>query len=268
MSYLPANESACTWWSGKQASQWPNYNDNPYRCFEQWVTNRSGQSGWSWWHKFVVDKVTETDLVGGSPDKVTSYGYNLNEGAASNRALVLWGYTTSVWPSPKKAMSAWKGYPSVTTTVGAAGSTQTVTKRIYYRGLDRDTGLDPGQEFFRQAWVVGDDSVQLVDHPALAGQVREELVYDGTNLLSKTFHTPSVLSTSAGGTLPAWQTPPERYAYLTGETSAQTLTKLADGSWRTTQTDTGFDTTPFLTFNLAREGKAGEKTEPEVRLVE
>jgi YD repeat-containing protein len=41
--------------------------------------------------------------------------------------------------------------------------------------------------------------------------------------------------------LPSWQTPPERYAYVTGETSTQTQTKLADGSWRTTQTDTTID---------------------------
>ncbi|HCT80495.1 MAG TPA: hypothetical protein DGG94_03860 [Micromonosporaceae bacterium] len=246
VSYLPTNEpgDACTWWAGKSQSQWPNYNHNASRCFMQWTTNRQAPPEWSWWHKFVVNKITETDLVGGSPPVETAYTYTM-DGASSNHPLVLWGYSSSVWASPNKAMSSWKGYPTVITTVGAAGGTQSKTKRVYYRGLDRDTGLDPGQEFWRQSSVVDSEGGSVTDHAALGGQVREEIVYDGASgpELSKTIHTPSVIATTAGGALPAWQTPPERYAYLTRNTSKKTYTKIADGSWRTTETVSTWNTT-------------------------
>lgn len=246
VSYLPANEPACTWWSGKAPSEWPNYNHNASRCFQQFVTKRDGSDpAWTWWHKFVVDKVTEKDRVGGSPDKVTSYSYTM-DGATSNHPLVLWGYSSSVWASPKKAMSSWKGYPTVITTIGAAGGTQSKTKRVYYRGLNRDTGLDlPGQEFFRTSNVVDSEGVSVLDHPALGGQVREVIVYDGATgpEISKTITTQSVIATTAGGTLPSWQTPPERYAYLTRETATKTWAKVADGTWRTTESLSGWDPT-------------------------
>ncbi|WP_203909570.1 FG-GAP-like repeat-containing protein [Rhizocola hellebori] len=230
VSYLPANESACTWWSGKLESQWPNYNDNPSRCFQQWVKNRSGVEGWSWWHKFVVDKITENDLVSDAPDVVTSYQYTM-DGATSNRPLVLWGYSNSVWASPKKAMSSWKGYPTLITTVGAPGQTQSVTRQLYYRGLDRDTGLNTGQEFFRTAAVVDSLGGSVVDHQALGGRLREEIVYDGPAEISKTIHTVSAWQT-AGGTLPTWQTPPERIAYMVRDQSAAEHTRLIiDKQW-------------------------------------
>ncbi len=240
VSYLSI-QPECTWWSGKLEAQWPNYNDNAYHCFQQWVTNRSGASAWSWWHKFVVDRVTEKDLVGGSPDVITSYTYAM-DGTTSNRALALWGYTTSVWASPKKAMSSWKGYPTVTTTVGAVGQSQSKTRRLYYRGLDRDTGLNTGQNFFRTSAVVDSLGASVVDHQALGGQVREEVVFDGANEISKSVSTQTVWQ-SAGGALPTWQTPPERISYLARTTSAKTLTKVSGGTWRTNETNSTFDTT-------------------------
>ncbi|HCU48634.1 MAG TPA: hypothetical protein DGG94_02190, partial [Micromonosporaceae bacterium] len=266
VSYLPTNEpgDACTWWSGKSQAQWPNYNDNASRCYMQWVTNRSGQTAWSWWHKFVVDKVTEKDLVGGSPDKVTSYQYTM-DGATSNRALVLWGYSGSVWASPKKAMSSWKGYPTVITTIGVAGGTQSKTKRVYYRGLDRDTGLDTGQEFFRTSNVVDSENVSVADHPALGGQVREIIAYDGASgpEISKTITTQSVIATTAGGALPNWQTPPERYAYLTRETATKTLTKIHDGSWRATESLSTWDTTYGTLSQLNNLGQTSPPLNPD-----
>lgn len=244
VSYLPTTEPACTWRPGKTEAEWPNFDHNASRCFQQWVTNRSGSSGWSWWHKFVVDKVTEKDLVGGSPDKVTSYSYSMDgAGSPSGHPLVLWGYSSSVWGTVKKAMSTWKGYPTVVTTVGQTGETQARTKRLYYRGLDRDTGLRlPGEEFFRRATITDSLGATVADHPTLAGQVREEIVYDGETEIAKTIHDPSVWQT-AGGALPTWQTPPERIAYMSREVTTKSLTRLLpSGAWRTTETVSTWDT--------------------------
>jgi RHS repeat-associated protein len=247
VSYLPRDEPACTWWSGKQQSEWPNYNHNASRCFQQFVTNRSGSSGWSWWHKFIVDKVTETDLVGGSPPVETSYSYSMEgAGSPSGHPLVLWSYSSNPWGTVKKSMSTWRGYPTVVTSIGPAGGVQTRTKRLYYRGLDRDTGLDAnqGEEFWRRATVTDSQGTTVDDHQAMAGRIREETLYNGPNeadAISRTIHN-FVSTSTAGGTLPTWQTPPERYAYQTRETSTKKLTKvIADGSWRVTEVASTYD---------------------------
>src|SRR5262249_44498182 len=146
--------------------------------------------------------------------------------------------------SPNKAMSAWKGYPTVITTVGSTSGSQSQTKRVYYRGLDRDTGLDPNQEFWRTSQVVDTEGVSVTDHQAFAGQVREEIVYTGVGgtELTKTIRTPTVIAASAGGALPAWQTPPERVAYIARTTDTKQYTKIADGSWRISETQSSYDT--------------------------
>ncbi|WP_203909803.1 FG-GAP-like repeat-containing protein [Rhizocola hellebori] len=262
VSYLPANEPACTWWSGKAQAEWPNYNHNASRCFMQFVTNRSGSSAWSWWHKFVVDKVTERDMVGGSPPVETSYQYLMDgAGSPSGHPLVLWSYSSNPWGSIKKAMNTWRGYPTVVTTTGPATGTQTKIKQLFYRGLDRDTGLDPNQNFFRRATITDSLGTTVDDHVALAGQVREEIAYDGSTEIAKTIHHWSVWQTAGGG-LPTWQTPPERVAYMAREASTKTLTKVVStGAWRTAEKVNTWDTTWGTLSQVDDKGDTGITTD-------
>ena len=114
---------------------------------------------------------------------------------------------------------------------------------FYYRGLDRDTGLNgPARTSSAPRPGRGLAGASVVDHQALGGEVREEIVYDGANEISKSISTSTVWQT-AGGALPTWQTPPERISYLARTTSAKALTKVSDGTWRTNET-TALSTPP------------------------
>ncbi|HCU49522.1 MAG TPA: hypothetical protein DGG94_06935 [Micromonosporaceae bacterium] len=250
-TYAPV-EDICTWKPGKTDAEWPNYNHNASRCFQQWYVPKdpvkaqqclSNNSCWSRWHKYVVEKVTEDDLVGGSPDVVTSYEYKM-DGAGSNLPLVTWTYASNPFGTIKKSMSTWRGYPTVITRTGPAGGVQTKTKRLYHRGVHRDTGLDAGQAFWRTGTVTDSTGGVSDDHQALAGLVREEIVYNGeseSDAISKTVHHFTVTE-NAGQVLPSWQTPPERRAYHTGETATVSYQKLADGTWRPQVTRNAYDT--------------------------
>ncbi|MGH3657561.1 MAG: RHS repeat-associated core domain-containing protein, partial [Micromonosporaceae bacterium] len=116
----------------------PTAHNNTKRCFPQWYKPDQAPAGFSWWHKYIVTKVTERDLTGGSPDVVTAYDYS----TAGSSTAVLWAHDDgpATWSSPlaTRSWANWRGYPTVTTTTGPAGGTQTQTKDLYFRGLNGD----------------------------------------------------------------------------------------------------------------------------------
>ncbi|GLZ79596.1 hypothetical protein Afil01_44030 [Actinorhabdospora filicis] len=111
---------------------------NPYRCFPQYyVPDDGGEAGWTWFNKYTVTGVTEKDLTpAGSPDEAWTYTYSV----ASSSDASLWAHdfneTTQLayrsWP-------IWRGYSDITTTHGPAGGTQTVSRGLYYRGMNGDS---------------------------------------------------------------------------------------------------------------------------------
>ena len=71
-----------------------------------------------WFHKYVVESVTERDLTGGSPDETWSYAYSNQD--ANDQSMWRHDYSETAllayrsWP-------LWQGYTTVTTTHGPAG---------------------------------------------------------------------------------------------------------------------------------------------------
>ncbi|GAA4736631.1 hypothetical protein GCM10023263_93880 [Phytohabitans rumicis] len=113
----------------------PNPQANPYRCFPQYFTPQQAAPGWGWFHKYVVTQVVDKDLTGGSPDEVTSYAYSVDN--STDRSL--WHHDFAETSQLQyRSWSLWRGYTTVTTTKGAAGDTQTVSKTLYHRGMDGD----------------------------------------------------------------------------------------------------------------------------------
>ncbi len=105
---------------------------NPNQCYPQPVTG-----GFGWYHKYRVHSVTLHDLTGASPtDEVWTYAYS-TAGSSTN---VLWHHdsTSETVSMDQRSYSQFRGYSTVTVTHGAAGGPQTVTKSLYYRGLDLD----------------------------------------------------------------------------------------------------------------------------------
>ncbi|BCB89797.1 hypothetical protein Psuf_071100 [Phytohabitans suffuscus] len=113
----------------------PQPQANPLRCFPQYFTPQIANPGFDWFHKYVVTKVVDKDLTGGSPDEETSYAYS-SEGSTDRS---LWHHDYAETSQLQyRSWSIWRGYTTVTTTKGAAGGTQTVSKTLYHRGMDGD----------------------------------------------------------------------------------------------------------------------------------
>jgi RHS repeat-associated protein len=109
---------------------------NPLRCFPQYQSI-GPLPGFEWFHKYVVIQVTERDLTGGAPDEMSGYTYY----SYGTSDASLWHHDineTSGIPLERTSWAQWRGYPTVSTTRGPVGGTQTVTTSLSYRGLDGD----------------------------------------------------------------------------------------------------------------------------------
>ncbi|WP_412539548.1 ricin-type beta-trefoil lectin domain protein [Longispora sp. K20-0274] len=127
-------------YSGKEcAPQFvPVSDSNPYRCFPQYGQYDQGSAaGYAWFHKYVVDSVTEVDLTdAAAPDEKWAYTYS-TAGSSDN---ALWRIANSEGSEFRfRSWSSWAGYATVTTVHGAGGSAPTQTSAtVYHRGMDDD----------------------------------------------------------------------------------------------------------------------------------
>jgi RHS repeat-associated protein len=124
-------------YSGSQCDRsfQPLTEDNPYRCFQEYFKPASAPAGWGWFNKYVVTGVTNRDLTGGSPDDVYAYAYSI----AGTSDPTLWHHDYNETSTLAfRTWSLWQGYSTVTITHGAPGGTQSVTRNLYYRGMDGD----------------------------------------------------------------------------------------------------------------------------------
>ncbi|WP_433222959.1 ricin-type beta-trefoil lectin domain protein [Dactylosporangium sp. CS-047395] len=112
-----------------------NGDSNPFRCFPQYVKPPSAPAAFMYFNKYVVGKVTEKDLTGGSPDEVTSYSYSADGSSDTS----LWAHDdVDVANVAQTSWADWRGYPTVTVTHGAVAGQQSVSRTIYQRGMSGD----------------------------------------------------------------------------------------------------------------------------------
>jgi RHS repeat-associated protein len=103
--------------------------DNERRCFPVWYSSDDVEEPRvDFFHKYVVDKVTESDGLDGSPDVVTNYQYN--SGGA-------WRfYDDKALHENYRTWGQWRGFGSVSTRVGSEEATQSYENTMYLRGMD------------------------------------------------------------------------------------------------------------------------------------
>lgn len=215
-------------------NQEPDPDQNSKRCFPVYFKPTSAPAGWGWFHKYVVDKVVEEDLTGGGPTEEWAYTYS----TAGANTTVLWGHDdTEVIPVARRSWSIFRGYSTVTTTHGATGGPQTVTRKLFYRGLSGDR-TDAGDNT-RFASITDSQGNALNDLRMLAGLLREESTLDNGALVAATLHHPTAAQ-SATRSRP-WQGG-NQTAYRVREAWTIGKTKLAtSNTWRTTQVDTSYN---------------------------
>ncbi|GAA1393437.1 RHS repeat-associated core domain-containing protein [Catellatospora coxensis] len=157
-------------------SAFPDPDNNTKRCFPQYYYPQQAPPGWSWWHKFIVKKVVEKDLVGGSPDVEHNYAYT----TTGSSSAVLWHHDMAEVFSATigyRTWGMWRGYSTVTTTTGPTSGTRSQTVTLYGRGMHADR-TDAGNGT-RVVNVTNSLSETRADDDYLAGRKLEETVLDG-----------------------------------------------------------------------------------------
>jgi RHS repeat-associated protein len=134
---------------------------NAQDCFPAWRTNGES-SGFGWWHKYLVTRVEVTDRAGGSPTQVADYRY---------RGTPAWHYDDDdVTPSERKTWSDWRGYGSVDVAKLSGDRAATLTRSLFFRGMDGDRLAGGGS---KDVQVVDSQGTSLDDTPWLRGKTRE-----------------------------------------------------------------------------------------------
>ncbi|MFF4396524.1 polymorphic toxin-type HINT domain-containing protein [Streptomyces sp. NPDC001480] len=226
----------------KPACDWdalPTPETNTTRCFPQYIGGDSTDDPeLKWFNKYVVDSVTATDRTGGAPDQVTAYDYL--DGAA-------WHYDDDdgLTKEKSKTWSQWRGYGHVRVRTGGQGGASAMKSQqdsYFLRGMDGDRKNTSGGTKTVSATLGDGEGDPITDDPSAAGFTYKTATYSGPDgkVLAKTvsrpWHHETAKKERAWGTVTA---------NFTGTSSSKTWTSLDDGagtSWRTTSTDTTYDT--------------------------
>ncbi|MFD7982416.1 DddA-like double-stranded DNA deaminase toxin [Kitasatospora indigofera] len=209
-----------------------------------------------WFNKIIVQSVTQQDAVAGSVSTVVNYEYG--GGAA-------WHRNDSELADPKtRTWDQFRGYATVTTRSGSGSDVEaprTQSVSTFLRGMHGDVLANGSQ---RSVSVPDAQGGTIVDENVLAGYIRDTRTYDrdGGSVVSDVVSTPwlgAVTATRAqSGGMPAIT------ARATASGKVTTRSKLADGTWRTTEQASTYDDT-LLARPLTVEDK-GDLAHPEQRL--
>ncbi|MEU2060160.1 RHS repeat-associated core domain-containing protein [Streptomyces sp. NPDC013455] len=216
---------------------------NTKRCYPvKWIPPTNPTSGedpqprTDFFHKYVVTQVTESDPTGGAPLKETNYSYT--GGGA-------WAYDdeSPISPAKYRTWGIWRGYNTVTTTVGEASGTRSKITALYYRGMDGDKQTSGT----RSETITDSQGVSKADSEEFAGQLREEITYNGTSgqEVSAKVITPWSRQTSSDG---------HSYGtvrgYMVRTGTEVTRTRLNSGSTLTSTSTTTYDPTSGLPLTV------------------
>jgi RHS repeat-associated protein len=142
---------------------------NAQTCFPGWRSN-DNSSGFGWWHRYLVTKVTVVDQAGGAPPQVNEYRY---------RGKPSWHYDDDdVTPTERKTWSDWRGYGSVDVVKmsdpGFRGEQASrpleLTRNLFFQGMDGDRLANGGT---KSVDVVDSQGNAVKDVPWLRGKDRE-----------------------------------------------------------------------------------------------
>ncbi|MFD7730990.1 polymorphic toxin-type HINT domain-containing protein [Kitasatospora phosalacinea] len=227
---------------------------NTMACYPAyWAPSGVKDPSLDWFHKTLVEQITDSDTTkAGSPARLTSYAYA--GGAAWHRD------DSDLTDDQYRTWNDYRGYRTVTTTTGAAPDPVTQSTTSYFQGMDGDYKADGSRRSVSLANSLGEATT---DSNWLAGSSQESTTYDhaGGTVVDKTLTGALDQTTTAHRTRTAWtgKTPPgtpstlpDLEAHRIQHTSSKELALKADGSWRTTATDTSYD-------SLGRPEKSDDK---------
>ncbi|MEV7276045.1 RHS repeat-associated core domain-containing protein [Streptomyces sp. NPDC093111] len=174
------------------AASLPQPGSSTKRCYPVvWTPPGEANPKTDWFHKYVVQQVTDTDRTGKSEDLVTRYDY---QGDAGWR----YGEPNGIADPKYLTWSQWQGYGKVSVT---GGNGQTRSSRIdytYLQGLDGDKLPGTGTAT-RTEKVKDSTGVEYTGSKEFTGFEIEQQAYDtvtGGKVVSKTITEPSFVETA------------------------------------------------------------------------
>ncbi|MFG2134991.1 RHS repeat-associated core domain-containing protein [Streptomyces sp. NPDC048751] len=163
--------------------------DNDKPCYPVYWPINGGDPGLDWFHKYRVTAITTNDPGAGNPGTQLAYEYSAPG----------WHYNDDPFTKEKeRTWSIWRGYQQVTTYTGDVGTTRSKTVKLFMQGMNGDkrkdgttrTAVVKGIDLDNVTGVSTDDLDvgDYNDHDYFAGQVRQEITYNGVTAISTTIN--------------------------------------------------------------------------------
>ncbi|MER7515953.1 RHS repeat-associated core domain-containing protein [Streptomyces sp. NPDC126499] len=212
----------------------PQPGSSTKRCYPViWTPPGAADAQTDWFHKYVVEQITDTDRTGRSDDLVTRYAY---AGPAGWRYAEPNGIT-----DPKYlTWSQWQGYGKVTVTGGNGQTMRSRTDYTYLQGLDGDKL--PGTTTSTRIEKVKDSTgVEYTGSKEFTGVEIEEQAYDlavGGKAVSKTITEP--WKTETATQTKTWAT---TKATVVAPGATRVYHLQSDNTWTQTKSVPTYDTT-------------------------
>ncbi|MFB6719632.1 RHS repeat domain-containing protein [Kribbella sp. NPDC056345] len=187
----------------------PAPDNNDRRCRPQkWSLLDTSPDRTDWFHKYVVTSVQETDRTVAANDPwqapvpvVTSVQYLDKPAWRFEEQDAGTDLKESTW-------SQWRGFGRVKVIKGRADEPQSVNETLYFRGLDGDRTAAGGAKDIK---VTDSTGTAVDDINEYNGQAREQIVYKGAAVLSKSIADYYLSAPTATMTRP-WGTLTSRYS--------------------------------------------------------
>ncbi|WP_020116548.1 RHS repeat-associated core domain-containing protein [Streptomyces canus] len=212
-----------------RGSNMPAAEDNDTKsCYPTyWHINGAAESSLDWFHKYRVTAVVSSDPTG--KNLAVEHAYTYSDPA--------WHYNDDpMTPADERTWSIWRGYGKVTDITGASGGTQSKTVSLYLQGMNGDKQKNGTTRTASVAGIdfTGLDVADQTDSDPYAGQLRQQITYNGSTPVTVTVNDPWLKKTA---TQHKSYADTEAYYVRTAKTYTHTyLTAVA--KWRTSASST------------------------------
>ncbi len=207
-----------------------------------WTPDGATTEKRDWFHKYLVTQVDEQDPTGYAPTKSTFYEY-LGDAA--------WHIDDNELTKAKyRTYGQWRGYPRVRTRIGAETGPRTLTESVYFLGMGGTVSLSADVP-----WPSGGPAATVTDLEDLSGRVRQTVTYlgDGGPAISSSVTDHWVGAATATRNRTGVANLTANFAREVATYSATAITSSGPTTWRTTKSETTYDTGSGLpTFILDR----------------
>ncbi|MEV8092502.1 RHS repeat-associated core domain-containing protein [Streptomyces nigra] len=152
---------------------------NTMSCYPVYWAINGGDPALDWFHKYRVTAVSTSDTAAKNPAVEYSYTYD----------TPAWHYNSDPFTKEKeRTWSEWRGYQKVTAYTGEVGTVRSKTVKLFMQGMNGDKLADGTTRAASVDPVTmpGVTLSQATDSDQYAGQLRQEITYDGATPIAFT----------------------------------------------------------------------------------